>query len=351
MNYFTNHCEVCGGGVEFPANGVGEKIECPHCHKQIRLEFPNDTNVSPDEQLNAFLAESVFPTTRDELIVLERFLGPRDPSTVEAEELITRFSTEGFLEAADPVSILQLKSSNDLKQLAKDKGVASSGTKEVLAKRLLKADPEGIARITSERRYLVCSDKSKMLVEKLREAQRFAKSAAENDCLQMLNERRLRDACFVVSKYEAKQPFSRGLGLDWKNYDCGHDLSILEGIFGPRLSRHANLADDELRLIQIAAGMLNLWGENNPSRWLSNRTDLRNEVMMLLFHASHQTRITEMKDAGIKWVTMLPPNDSDVCPVCRSQREKKYSIDAVPDIPCEGCTCETGCRCIALATK
>jgi uncharacterized paraquat-inducible protein A len=36
--YFENHCESCGGGVEFPANGVGEQIPCPHCQRLIAAE-------------------------------------------------------------------------------------------------------------------------------------------------------------------------------------------------------------------------------------------------------------------------------------------------------------------------
>jgi hypothetical protein len=42
--YFLNHCQFCGGGVEFPINGVGEQIECPHCHQSITLVFPKQAN-------------------------------------------------------------------------------------------------------------------------------------------------------------------------------------------------------------------------------------------------------------------------------------------------------------------
>jgi hypothetical protein len=33
--YFPNHCQFCGGGVEFPINGVGEQIEYPHFRRMI----------------------------------------------------------------------------------------------------------------------------------------------------------------------------------------------------------------------------------------------------------------------------------------------------------------------------
>jgi ribosomal protein S27E len=33
-------CVSCGGHIEFPANAVGQKIQCPHCAKNITLLSP-----------------------------------------------------------------------------------------------------------------------------------------------------------------------------------------------------------------------------------------------------------------------------------------------------------------------
>jgi len=35
--YIKSNCRLCGGPIEFPAYGLGEKIDCPHCQKAIRL--------------------------------------------------------------------------------------------------------------------------------------------------------------------------------------------------------------------------------------------------------------------------------------------------------------------------
>jgi DNA-directed RNA polymerase subunit RPC12/RpoP len=40
MEYVTNECPHCGGGIEFPQDGVGDWIECPHCQKRIQLKKP-----------------------------------------------------------------------------------------------------------------------------------------------------------------------------------------------------------------------------------------------------------------------------------------------------------------------
>jgi hypothetical protein len=35
-------CESCGGGIEFPAEGIGSTVPCPHCgwHTELKLENP-----------------------------------------------------------------------------------------------------------------------------------------------------------------------------------------------------------------------------------------------------------------------------------------------------------------------
>jgi hypothetical protein len=35
--YLTTLCPLCEGSIEFPARGLGEAVECPHCHKFIVL--------------------------------------------------------------------------------------------------------------------------------------------------------------------------------------------------------------------------------------------------------------------------------------------------------------------------
>src|ERR1035441_5498777 len=40
MKHLKNTCPHCGGGIEFPPNGVGEWIACPHCQERIQLAKP-----------------------------------------------------------------------------------------------------------------------------------------------------------------------------------------------------------------------------------------------------------------------------------------------------------------------
>lgn len=36
-NFFKCHCQRCGGHIEFPSNGAGMTIDCPHCGKKTVL--------------------------------------------------------------------------------------------------------------------------------------------------------------------------------------------------------------------------------------------------------------------------------------------------------------------------
>jgi len=49
--YIKSKCRHCGGGIEFPAHGLGEWIECPHCAGTIHL-----LKAGPVERLRYHLA-------------------------------------------------------------------------------------------------------------------------------------------------------------------------------------------------------------------------------------------------------------------------------------------------------
>ena len=36
--YFKANCPACDGSIEFPAHGLGERIDCPHCNRNIELK-------------------------------------------------------------------------------------------------------------------------------------------------------------------------------------------------------------------------------------------------------------------------------------------------------------------------
>ena len=75
------------------------------------------------------------------------------------------------------------------------------------------------------------------------------------------------------------------------------------------------------------------------------------DARMLPFHALGQASVQGMKNPGIWRVKMLSSGNSSDRPICRSDANNIYSLDVAPVLPHEGCTCESGCTCIAIGTQ
>jgi len=365
--YFKNHCVSCGGGIEFPAYAVGEQTSCPHCQQQLTLIFPSDEPNKATNLIDTFLQSSSFPNQRAELLLLKQFAYfPSDfdslrsldiwRSALNAEpaDIISRFSELGFLQEGcnDLVALLQTKSANDLKSLADSMGLGKSGTKETLAKRLVKYNPEAMRTLFLGKSYLVCTPKGRMIVEKYLESEAEIKKQCEQSVISALENQRWDDACHLVASFEASRVFSRGIGMDWNNYNSNHDLFVLKQIFECHLPRHATFNENFISKFRVSAAEMHLWGTNKPSAiGLNTDFDWAVESRMILFSALGAIQLQEMKLAGIEHVKILGSGSSDVCSICKSANNKVYRINAAPSLPHENCTCENGCCCLFVANE
>jgi hypothetical protein len=54
-------CESCGGGIEFPAEGIGSTVPCPHCgwHTELKLENPVVQTAASSRSLKWIIAGAV----------------------------------------------------------------------------------------------------------------------------------------------------------------------------------------------------------------------------------------------------------------------------------------------------
>jgi hypothetical protein len=127
----------------------------------------------------------------------------------------------------DVPMLLELKSKNELKSLAKVRGISQSGTKEDLASKLVKADPRGMSSLFRGKTYISCTPKGQSLVEKFAESESELRLKAENQSASALQGGLYKDACTIVANFEASQVFPRGVGIDWNRYDATRDIEIL----------------------------------------------------------------------------------------------------------------------------
>ena len=61
MKHLKGNCQHCGGPFDFPAEGIGETVDCPHCHKptELRLATPEETSTLPKRQIILGIATAV----------------------------------------------------------------------------------------------------------------------------------------------------------------------------------------------------------------------------------------------------------------------------------------------------
>ena len=364
--YLTNHCQHCGGGVEFPGHGVGAEIECPHCQHLMRLVTPPESKTAA---LSAGQLLPEAPLSPAGLLFLSKFLSSREIADVIRDErwnlvlevhpsvVVDRFMARGLLEMVTPdlVSLLCSKSGNDLKNFAKERGLPSSGTKPVLARRLSKTDPEGMADLFRGKTYLSCTQVGRELAERFLATEAKAEQHAQAQSLAALRHGEFEQASRVVASFAASRIFGGGAEDHWQQAQSIRDIGVLRLLFSECLARHAHLEEKVLRNIRVAAAMMQLWGTNNPKSYLeaglSLEVDWVVETGLLLSRALGIVRLEEMKAAGIERVQVLASGDPADCEKCIADNNKTYQIGSAPFLPHQECTCQTGCRCILLASE
>lgn len=304
------------------------------------------------------------------LLLLSKFLYPqtaegfakadywKDVLRETPEQAIKRFKNEGVLVTPGLSEHLACKYRvSELQPMLKQRGLPVSGRKDDLISRLIEADPRGMKKAVAGLRLLQCSDRGQEIASQYLALEKQRREAADQEVLVMLQKGKFREASLLVSSYEAKQVFSRGLNIDWKNHDPGCDVPGLESIFGSKPKILARLDQGKLGPLRLAAGMMSLWGTNKARAWLPAgfetglAMDSDSAARMLLFHAQHQANLERYRKWGIKSVQILTANDQRHCEACRKLDAKTYKLSEVPELPYEKCTSEMGCRCNAVAAE
>jgi hypothetical protein len=363
---FKDDCPNCSGRIEFPVHGLGEEVACPHCQQSIVLRFPNDGGSNPTEQLDAYLEMASFPKTRAELLFLKIFTFPTELTELRGAEMwqqalretpeviVSRFIASGMLQHGnvEVTRLLQSKSKDELKSLAKTRNLGQSGTKELLAIRLFKADPSGMSEFFRGKTYFSCTAKGQLIVEKFVESERELMLKAERPTESALRSGSYEEACSIVATFEASRVFQRGVGLDWSKYDATRDLEVLKEIARYQSKRNRDIPELVLRSLRVSAGMMNLWGTSKPEKWLTeSEREFAIEAHVILSAAIARVNLREMKRIGIAKVEVLGCGRDDTCAVCKGADRTTYEIAFAPELPHEDCSCESGCGCLLVAAQ
>lgn len=307
----------------------------------LRSLFGTDWRESPAHL--KFLSEFLHPCDAEDLVNSD---GWKEALKESPQQAIKRFVDEGMLTEQ---LVYKLKVSQ-FKDLLKQRGLPMGGSKKDMAARLFQADPVMKMAVAGSN-IMHCSERGRAISERFLAAENEKRAKVEQQVMDAIRRRKFKEASQLVASFEAEQVFPRGMGVDWKNYDPSGDVAILGHIFGSLPKLLANLKRDSLDQLRVAAGMMNLWGVSYPGRWLpvdiqtGLDLDAASVALMIDAHAVYRWEIAEYQRAGVRTIKILTANDSYVCASCEALAANTYKPSNVPELPCEKCTSEGGCRC------
>jgi SAP domain-containing protein len=299
------------------------------------------------------------------LLLLTRFLTSQDPTTTAQphwekvlhelpHQAIDRWISEGMLVSPPIESQLNTFTVTQLKDLLRQHTLTVSGRKDQLIKRLLEVDPDGMARVASQRRVYECSPEARQLATQYRDQQKKDRAECDQRTLELIYRKDFRGACLEAAHFEARQVFPRGIGMDWTNYNPDRDIALLTYMFERKPKILNDLKESDWEPLRVAAAMMHLCGKLKTTElmpmgfvtlprfdpYIANDTAAR----MILFHAGHCLDQKEYSSMAVKEVKISCADNS--CSVCQELARHRYPLDKCPELPYEHCTCEVGCRCL-----
>ncbi len=335
---------------------------------------PNDSPAIVSDSLgnNSVGTKSDWRTRPIYLMALERFLEIRpaiggipdfwEKSLKESPTALTkRLIEEGLLIPVELVRAVEFGSSSaELKAMAKERGLKLSGRKEELAKRLVEADPEGMATLFKNKEFLTCSTDARYEVE-LFVSRRLAKAdqAAEN-VRAALEEQDFLKAIEIAQRHKASE-----ITIDLPNTLAIHDsvnsvtmrAAELQRIYTVRPRILKDLVPEDWRHLATVVAMGSLLGRM-PVTWLPatfkgiEKFEHAVSLRMFQFHLKYLDNIDRMRSSGVTKVTVSDCGaEGGSCPVCvkMAAKGKVRKLEEIPELPYEHCTCHLGCRCIVTA--
>ncbi|HLF18438.1 MAG TPA: hypothetical protein VI749_06040 [Candidatus Omnitrophota bacterium] len=273
----------------------------------------------------------------------------------EPTKAIQQFINDGMLEPADLHELINYKFKvSELVLLLKEQRLKITGRKDALIQRLIENDLNKMRAVTKGLNLYRCTEKGKQLAENYLNEEKTKREIVMHKVTNLLENKEYSSAASIVAQYEAKQVFSRGLGIDWRNYDIASDVESLKTIFEATPKILEGMDENHLKPLRFAAGMMHLWGTNNSKEWLQNtletgiHLDSDATCRMLLFYAIHLRNMKNFREAGIKTIEILGVNDENTCSECQKISGKKYQLEYLPELPYCKCTCAMGCRCTTV---
>lgn len=271
----------------------------------------------------------------------------------DPQKAINRFLTEEMVEQADLRGILDYKYNvSELKEQLKKLGLKQSGKKADLIERLISADENRFKQLQQQIYLLKCTEHGKNIVTQHKENENQKRQDFEARTFRALQQSNLVEASQLVAEYNNQKINLYNIPDDEKNNDFKRNLVLLKIMFNSKPKILKNITDDQLGILQLAAGMMFLWKYNNALKWLPEDFNLditmdKNAAAHMIYsYALNKEAMALHKKNKMKSIKISCCSNS--CDECKKIANKKYTLNQVPEIPYEHCTSEQGCLCTTM---
>lgn len=184
------------------------------------------------------------------------------------ESAVSKFVSAGLLVVAPLAAKLDGEfKATDIKGFLRERGLPVSGRKADSIERLIAADPNGMeAKVAGVMAY-VCTFAGKKIAEQFIADEADRSRIARERSMRLLQDGDVQGALATVAEFERQQVFQRGVGVDWTGRPSTEDVDLVHAILAARPKILRDVPDDEWRTIQLAAAMIELWGERSAKPW------------------------------------------------------------------------------------
>ena len=288
--------------------------------------------------------------------LLGKFIKPRDVAQVlnwqylkdsikeNPKDAIKRFIREGILITCELDEILDCAfTASDLKKMAKEEGLKTTGTKAELGERLITANRSKMDQATSKLKIMKCSPQAREFVENFEQSKQQALESAKQKSFELLLNGDAREAykVFLACQREYIMP-----ELEARTYEIEKLNFILTS--APKVLGNINSSD--LANLRAATCMPVLWYNEPAESWLPENfvsAVKSNKVAINYLKCNAEVRedLARYGNYAKKVKLTFDENDIESCALCLKLNEKVFDLKDFPELPFENCTSETGCKC------
>jgi len=314
---------------------------------------------------DAQLAPTNWSSSQPHLALLKRFLSAREANDgfpdfwapafgMSPQRVIDEMVAQGALEPLPLLETIEIcHTVVEIKKILSSRGLRVGGKKVELVQRLLEADPKGMEKLYAHRMVLRCTPAASQAVSRWEAEQATALETAIDDVIVALRNRNCKAAIRSVDAYRNNKfeppvhPAQEAMTVHPAPRSIEERANDLAKVFTMRPKILKGLQPEQWEGLYLNYAVWQLLGRVAPEKYMPGFSGLgvmssATVTRMLSFHVNHQRNLARWRELGVKRGTILGIGG---CEACLALHNKTFTLDELPELPYEDCTCGLGCRC------